>query len=338
MKSQIEIALTTIAHDFRDGRVQHCQVSIGQVTDAACELNGAVLDMETLTAVTTHLQSQFPPIQFDTEAVSILRRAQPTYLTVNTNLAGVHRQPSRTSERVSEVLNGRVVESLIEEEYWVFARQMDGYLGWIRRSYLTGSPPPEPTHIVTKPVSLLRDAPAADANLVSRVMSGTMVAVTAVSGSWAQLVLAGERDGWVPLTDLRALDALPEDENGRRQQMIQDARPFIGVQYLWGGCTGQGIDCSGLVQMLYRMVGKTLLRDADMQFDTGEPIEPPFQAGDLLYFGSDKGHRSISHVGMSLGGWKIIHSSGPRNGVYEDDVQEVDWLRDSFLGARTFVN
>jgi cell wall-associated NlpC family hydrolase len=92
-----------------------------------------------------------------------------------------------------------------------------------------------------------------------------------------------------------------------------------------------------LVQLLYKLTGVSLPRDADMQFDAGDPVEPPFQPGDLLYFGGQNGNRSITHVGMSLGGWRIIHSSGPRNGVYEDDVQAVSSLRDSFVGARTFV-
>lgn len=143
--------------------------------------------------------------------------------------------------------------------------------------------------------------------------------------------------GYAQADGLRPLSALPEDEDGLRQQIITDARQLLGVPYQWGGCTALGIDCSGLSQMAYRMAGITLPRDADMQFAAGQPVEPPFRPGDLLFFGSSQGHRSISHVGISVGGWQIIHSSGPRNGVYEDDVQAVDWLCDRFLGACTFV-
>jgi cell wall-associated NlpC family hydrolase len=164
------------------------------------------------------------------------------------------------------------------------------------------------------------------------------VAVTAVANNWAHLVLAGERAGWVPVSHLRSLNELPQDENGRRQQLVNDSAPFVGVQYLWGGCTAQGIDCSGLVQTLHRLAGIDILRDADMQLDAGTAVEPPFKAGDLLFFGSKGSQRKITHVAMSLGGWKVIHSSGPRNGVYEDDVQAVSWLRDKFMGACTYLN
>jgi cell wall-associated NlpC family hydrolase len=338
MLARINEALAEIGRNFQDTRVQYCKLETRELIGERCVLAGSVLAAATLTAVADHLSSQFPTIIFDTKAVTILRQSPPKLLTVSTNLTGLHRGPARSSERVSEVSNGQVVEQLEDKDSWVFVRQMDGYLGYVYRPYLTESPPPRPTHIVTALVSLLRAGPDDEASLVSRLMGGTKVAVTAVAGEWAQLVLAGERDGWVPASDLRAVANLPIDENGRRAQMVWDSMPFVGVPYLWGGCSALGIDCSGLAQLLHRQVGVTIPRDADMQFDAGQPVEPPFQPGDLLFFGSDKGHRSISHVAVSLGGWQVIHSSGPRNGVYEDDVQAVSWLRDTFLGARTFVN
>jgi cell wall-associated NlpC family hydrolase len=74
-----------------------------------------------------------------------------------------------------------------------------------------------------------------------------------------------------------------------------------------------------------------------MQFDNGRPVDPPFQPGDLLFFASPNGHRRITHVGVSLGDWQLIHSSRSHNGVYVDNVQEVKHLRETFAGARTFV-
>ena len=88
---------------------------------------------------------------------------------------------------------------------------------------------------------------------------------------------------------------------------------------------------------MHRLAGVTLPRDADMQFDAGRPVEAPCEPGDLLFFGELGERRSITHVGISTGGWRIIHSSRSRNGVYEDDVQAVEHLRESFVGARSFV-
>ena len=120
--------------------------------------------------------------------------------------------------------------------------------------------------------------------------------------------------------------------------IIWDARRMTGVYYLWGGCTGWGIDCSGLAQLTHKLSGYTLPRDCDLQFAAGKPIEgPPFRAGDLLYFWNEA-RTKMGHVGIATGdGWNIIHSSRGRNGVYEEDVQASENLRGSYAGARTFL-
>jgi cell wall-associated NlpC family hydrolase len=118
--------------------------------------------------------------------------------------------------------------------------------------------------------------------------------------------------------------------------MIADARPFTGVYYLWGGSSAWGIDCSGLAQLVHRLSGYEIPRDCHLQFPVGRPSEPPFSPGDLLYFWNDA-RTMVGHVGISTGGWNIIHSSRTKNGVYEEDVRANEGLRNSFAGARSFL-
>ena len=336
MLGKVRAALAEVGLAFRDKRVQHFDVAVAELVAEQCVLTGTVLDEGMLTAVSSHLHTQFPQITFHIDHMRILRRPDNPILTVQTNLASLHAGPGRTTEQCSQLLNGRQVEQLMRDGDWLYVRQPDGYLGWVYGAYLAVLPTPIYTHLVAAPVGVLHTEPDAQAPLVSRVLGGTAVSIT-TSGAWAHILLAGGKTGWMAASGLRTLDALPEDENGRRQQVVTDALAYIGVPYMWGGISAFGIDCSGLSQLLHHMVGVTLPRDADMQFDAGKPVTLAFQPGDLLFFGSQTAHRSISHVGISLGGWQMIHSSGPRNGVYVDDVQAVDWLRDRFLGARTFL-
>jgi cell wall-associated NlpC family hydrolase len=345
MLEQIHAALSDIAQGYRDTRIYHCQVEAIALEGDRCLLSGTVLDAETLAVVTAGLAVRLPAVTFDTDGVKVLRTDAPQLLTVGTNVTGLHAEPSFQAEMASQLLNGWVVERLLEREGWAHVRQADGYLGWAYRPYLVGTPAPAPTHIVCAPVSLLRGAPDLEAALVSRLLVGTAVQVSdmlnppqgVLEEGWGWLALAGGLEGWVPMSDLRALDRLPQDPAAQRRQMVQDAARLTGVPYLWGGCTALGIDCSGMAQLLHRLVGLTIPRDADMQYDAGQPLEPPFQPGDLLFFGGEGGGRSITHVGISLGGWRIVHSSRARNGVYEDDVQAVEHLRERFVGARTFL-
>ncbi|MDT8307332.1 MAG: NlpC/P60 family protein [Anaerolineae bacterium] len=339
MSNELQSALNDI-HErlFGDRRVHFAEVQATSAEDSRVSLSGAVLDTETRDTLLGALRERFPQVAFDDKEVAVLRRQPPRWLTVATNVSGLRGAPSSGAELLSEVLGSWRVERLRDEEKWTLVRQPDGYLGWVYTPYLAEAAAPEPTDMVVEPVALLRESPAADAAIVTRIPAGMAVAVTATfEEEWAQVELAGLPDGWLPWRALRPLHSLPVSEADRREQMVEDAFQFIGVPYRWGGVTALGIDCSGFVQMLHRMVGVAIPRDADQQMDGGQAVEPPLQPGDLLFFGSDGAHRKISHVGMSLGGWQMIHSSGSRNGVYLDDLEERTWLRDIYVGAATYV-
>jgi cell wall-associated NlpC family hydrolase len=154
-------------------------------------------------------------------------------------------------------------------------------------------------------------------------------------GQWAKV--KANKTGWMPLSLLRAISDIPMSIEQKRETLIEDSMRMIGVPYLWGGTSGNGIDCSGFVRLLRQWVGVDVPRDADMQCNAARPVEPPFEVGDLLFFAESESKRKIRHVGMSLGGWKMIHSSRGRNGVYVDDVQEVDFLKEIFMSTGSFL-
>ncbi len=94
------------------------------------------------------------------------------------------------------------------------------------------------------------------------------------------------------------------------QKILNTAKLFLNAPYLWGGKTFMGIDCSGLTQVVYKLNGYKLPRDAWQQAELGHPLSfvEEAQAGDLAFFDNEEG--KIVHVGILLSNTEIIHASG----------------------------
>jgi hypothetical protein len=128
---------------------------------------------------------------------------------------------------------------------------------------------------------------------------------------------------------IRGASSLILDENPDPRTVLERGMAWLGTPYLWGGRSRFGVDCSGLVQVLWGSVGVSLPRDASEQYRLAPycfNLEDPqaWQAGHLAFF-SENSER-ITHVGLLIGDGRILHASGEvrLDPVNNEGIQPVD--------------
>jgi len=169
-------------------------------------------------------------------------------------------------------------------------------------------------------VAAVRAEPRDDAEQVTQLLGGEPVTLEAAHGAWARIATAYDYPGWVRREALaEPTDTAPAAWPGsaRGADPVDEARAYLGTRYEWGGMTELGIDCSGLVHMAYRRVGRVVPRDADQQELAGEPVGPgDLRRGDLVTYGEE----TATHIAFWLGDGRILHSTGrdDANGVVEE--------------------
>jgi len=119
------------------------------------------------------------------------------------------------------------------------------------------------------------------------------------------------------IEELASLKMDNKDHIPFNNQIIKEAKKFLGGRYIWGGTTPKGFDCSGYVKYIYAKAGVNLPRTAYEQSMVGKTINrDSLKRGDLLFFLTDKKRNlPITHVGLYLGNDKFIHAASKKDGI-----------------------
>ena len=118
--------------------------------------------------------------------------------------------------------------------------------------------------------------------------------------------------------------------------VVREAMQYLGVRYVWGGGSNQGLDCSGFIYVVFSAFAPDLLRMASYDyFRMGIPVtQSELQPGDLVFFTTYA--PGASHVGIYVGDRRFLHASSSASAVAISSLDE-GYYTARYVGARRLV-
>jgi N-acetylmuramoyl-L-alanine amidase len=206
--------------------------------------------------------------------------------------------------------------------------------------------------------SNVRNYPDTDHDVIASLYKDVDVTITGTWNDWFKIKTQHGTVGWIhkKLLDLQTSDryqtleamltAIPSEKPksvppsvSQGQKIVESAKKYLGVRYVWGGTSPKGFDCSGLVQYVYAKYGVYLNRVAADQATQGTKVKMAnLKPGDLVFFDTNGGHNYINHVGIYIGDGNFIEaSSGSNYRVIITDMSGGFYAR-NFMTARRIFN
>lgn len=243
--------------------------------------------------------------------------------TVNADALRLREEASTSSTILATASKGDVVvvlEEAGEGWYKVDYKSVEGYMS---ADYLDVAAKADVTigyGLVQTGGSTLnvRSGPGTDCSKVTSLSDGSVVTIVGIDNGWYKIKTSGGTVGYVSSEYMTTC----KDSAGSRgdgtvvaaasslgQQVVDYAKQFLGVPYVYGGNGPSCFDCSGFTSYVYRHFGYTLNRTASGQLSNGVSVsKSELQPGDLVFFKTG-GSKPVSHVGIYVGGGQFIHAS-----------------------------
>lgn len=237
----------------------------------------------------------------------------------NLSIVSLRYEPNNKSEMVSQVLFGEVFKVLEQRTHWSRIRlAFDSYEGWIDNNQYI--------EITEEEYSTITNSTKYLSGELIDFVSDTEQNLTPIP--LGALLPFFESDSFKIKETTYIYDGIVFNEKKDKSEIVKIAFMYLNTPFLWGGKTPFGIDCSGFSQMVYKLCGYKLLRDASQQATQGEVLSfiEESEPGDLAFFDDKDGE--IIHVGIIMKDNYIIHAYGKvridrldHSGIYNIDTR-----------------
>ena len=207
------------------------------------------------------------------------------YGIIDLNIVPVRKKNNAKSEMINQLFFGEIITIIKTKEKWSFiSSNLDKYQGWIRNLHFKLIKKSD-YKILSKSDSVFSKSEI--------IIKNDTNEITIPTGSL--------------LSSVKFLNYSYFDE-GEYKSLLETIKSFINSPYLWGGKTKNGVDCSGLVQSIFKTLNIILPRDSKEQSNFGVEIKEGYKLGDLAFFGENA--NKISHVGILVDNETVVHAYG----------------------------
>jgi cell wall-associated NlpC family hydrolase len=235
---------------------------------------------------------------------------------------------------VTQLLFGELFRILSSDKQWLkIITSYDDYEGWIQAQQAFFLNEHEFYRLSASPAAVTCDLAGTVTNLTKNITYLVVIGSSLPGFGEGRFRIGHEDFRYDGLVNASAGDGerLITRSSQIRAKLVSDSKIFLHSPYLWGGRMPFGIDCSGLVQMIYKLQHIPLLRDASRQATQGESVAwlEEAEPGDLAFFDDPEGN--IVHTGMLTARDCIIHSSG----LVREDALDHEGIFDKDSGKYT---
>ncbi len=239
-----------------------------------------------------------------------------------------------SAESATQVMMGTPLQVLEKKGGWTRAITPEGYISWVTSGSIAYMDKAEyDAYMAAKKVVVITkyttmyEQPNVGSQMVSDVVWGNILLDLGTQGAWQKVSIADGRVGYIQKAFVTDFEKWVDSRNPTADNIIETAKQFIGVPYMWGGTSIKAVDCSGFMKSSYFLNGVVLARDASQQCLTGDDVDikeyvdggnhtvealKNLQKGDLIFFGrkaTAEQKERITHVGMYIGNGIFIHSA-----------------------------
>jgi len=276
------------------------------------------------------------------------------YGVIKLSVASLRSKPDNPEELATQALLGSRIKLLKKGDGWTLVQTADKYIAWIEpESYqkmdlsLLNELTSSKRIIITKENSFCYAEKNSSSTPVSDLVAGNLLKELERDNDYVKVEFPDKRTGYVSAAECADYVEWLKNRQPTGENIINTAKRFMGIPYLWGGTSAKLMDCSGFTRTVFFLNGIYLPRDASQQVNVGIPVDiengfDNLQTGDLLFFGLKENAQAklrITHVGIYIGNGDFIHEGGmvKINSLDKSKPNFSNYRFEHFVSARRII-